>query len=229
MTTKAFGYVRVSGTGQLKGHGPERQRDDIDAFAARNGIEVAAVFQDAWTGTDDDRPEFMGMVEAMMTNGVRTVVVESMDRFARDLAVQMQLIAKLLSAGITLIPANTGQPISSASLDDNPMLKAMVQIQGVFAELDKSLTVRKLRKARDAKRHADGRCEGRKPFGTHPGENATLDRIKQLRRKPRGGPRRSFGAVAEVLNSEGLATRTGKPWNRGTVHAICQRLGKALN
>jgi DNA invertase Pin-like site-specific DNA recombinase len=225
MTTKAFGYVRVSGTGQLKGHGPERQRDDIQAFAARNGIEVAAIYQDAWTGTDNDRPEFMAMLEAMMTNGIRTVIVESMDRFARDLAVQMQLIAKLVSAGITLIPANTGQPISSESLDDNPMLKAMVQIQGVFAELDKSLTVRKLRKARDAKRQATGRCEGRKPFGTADNEAATLDRIKRLRRKPRGGGKRSCAAVAEVLNAEGLATRTGKPWNRGTVHAICQRLG----
>lgn len=225
MTTKAFGYVRVSGQGQLKGHGPERQRDDIAAFADRNGIEVAAIFQDAWTGTEDDRPEFMAMLEAMMTNGVRTVVVESMDRFARDLAVQMQLIAKLLSAGITLIPANTGQAISTATLDDNPMLKAMVQIQGVFAELDKSLTVRKLRKARDAKREAAGRCEGRKPFGTHDDEAAVLDRIRQLRRKPRGGDRRSFAAVATVLNAEGLATRQGKPWNRGCVHAICQRNG----
>lgn len=225
MTTKAFGYVRVSGQGQLKGHGPERQRDDIYAFAARNGIEVAAIYQDAWTGTEDDRPQFMAMLEAMLTNDVRTVVVESMDRFARDLAVQMQLIAKLLSAGITLIPANTGQPISTATLDDNPMLKAMVQIQGVFAELDKSLTVRKLRKARDAKRQADGRCEGRKPFGTHAAEVAVLDRIKQLRRKPRGGDRRSFGEVADLLNTEGLATRTGKSWNRGTVHAICQRHG----
>ena len=182
MTTKAYGYVRVSGQGQLKGHGPERQRDDIAAFTARNGIEVVAVYQDAWTGTEDDRPEFMAMLEAMMTNGVRTVVVESMDRFARDLAVQMQLIAKLLSADITLIPANTGQAISTATLDDNPMLKAMVQIQGVFAELDKSLTVRKLRKSREAKRKADGRCEGRKPFGIHDDEAAVLDRIKQLRR-----------------------------------------------
>jgi len=225
MTMKAYGYVRVSGTGQLKGHGPERQRDDIAAFATRNGIEVVEVFQDAWTGTEDDRPAFMEMLTAMMDNGVRTVIVESMDRFARDLAVQMQLIAKLVSDGITLIPANTGQPISSETLDDNPMLKAMTQIQGVFAELDKSLTVRKLKKARDAKRHANGRCEGPRPFGANPDETAALDRIKGLRRKPKGGDRRSFAKVAAVLNAEELATRTGKPWNRGTVHVICRRHG----
>jgi len=224
MAVEAMGYVRVSSTGQLVGHGPQRQREDIQAFATRNGIEILEFHQDAWTGTDDDRPAFMDMLGAMLANGCRTVIVESLDRFARDLAVQMQLIAKLLAEGITLIPANTGQAISPDTLDDNPMLKAMVQIQGVFAELDKSLTVRKLRKAREAKRSTEGRCEGRKPFGTRPGEADTLARICQLRRKPRGGDRRSFADIAAVLNDEKLPTRSGKPWSRGTLHALCRRL-----
>jgi len=224
MAGKAFGYVRVSSKGQLKGHGPERQRDDIEEFAKRNGIELAGTFEDAWTGTDSDRPQFMAMLEAMMTNGVRTVIVESLDRFARDLAVQMQLIAKLVAEGITLIPANTGQVIDAAALDDNPMLKAMTQIQGVFAELDKSMTVRKLRAARQAKRAKTGRCEGRKPYGTQPGEAAAVKRIRQLRRKPRNGDRVSYATVAEKLAAEGHPTRGGKPWGRSSVHAICRRL-----
>jgi len=223
MDSQAFGYVRVSSQGQLKGHGPERQRDDISAFAKRNDFELVEFYQDAWTGTEDDRPAFMEMLEGMLGNGCRVVIVESLDRFARDLNVQMQLIAKLLAEGITLIPANTGQAIAPDTLADNPMLLAMVQIQGVFAELDKSLLVRKLKKSRLAKRAATGRCEGQKPFGHYPGEAETLERIKQLHRKPRGGDRLSYGRIAATLNAESRATRSGRPWNRGSVHAICKR------
>lgn len=48
-------------------------------------------------------------------------------------------------------------------------------------------------------------------------------RIQQLRRKPRGGERLSFAAIAEQLNAEGRATRTGKPWAPETVRRIVQR------
>ena len=69
----------------------------------------------------------------------------------------------LASKGITLIAANTGENVTEAITSD-PMRKAMVQMQGVFAELDKSMLVKKLRKARDRKRQETGRCEGPKPF-----------------------------------------------------------------
>jgi len=225
MKTKAFGYVRVSGKGQLQGHGPKRQRDDIKQFARRNSLDLVHVYQDAWTGTDADRPQFVEMLETMIGNGVKTVLVESLDRFARDLAIQMQLISKLLSEGLTLVSANTGQSISTGTLDDNPMLKAMVQIQGVFAELDKSLIVRKLRKGRQIKRDETGRCEGRRPYGDRPGEAAGLERLKALHLKPRKKPRLTYAAIASQLNAERVPSRSGVPWTKGTVHAVAKRLG----
>ena len=101
----------------------------------------------------------------------------------------------------------------------------MVQIQGAFAELDKTMLVRKLKRGREAKREASGGCEGRKPFGHYEGEQQTLDRIRQLRRKPRGGDRLSFGSVATALNKEAVPTRHGKPWTRATVQKICAANG----
>lgn len=225
MNTQAFGYVRVSGKGQLEGHGPKRQRDDIRQFAKRNGFELVHVYQDAWTGSDADRPEFVEMLEAMIGNGVKTVLVESLDRFARDLAVQMQLISKLLCEGLTLVTCNTGQEIAAATLDDNPMLKAMVQIQGVFAELDKSLLVRRLRKGRDTKRQQTGRCEGKIPYGELPLEAQGLDRLRALHRKPRKETRLSYAKIANQLNAEAVPTRTGVVWSAGSVFAIAKRLG----
>jgi hypothetical protein len=46
------------------------------------------------------------------------------------------------------------------------------------------------------KLRATGRCEGRKPYGTRPGEADVVARIHKLRRKPRGGERLSFKAIA---------------------------------
>jgi DNA invertase Pin-like site-specific DNA recombinase len=36
-----------------------------------------------------DRPGFVAMLDRIAGNGVRTIIVESPDRFARDLAVQL--------------------------------------------------------------------------------------------------------------------------------------------
>ncbi len=47
--------------------------------------------------------------------------------------------------------------------------------------------------------------------------------IQKLRRKPRGGERLSFAAIAARLNAEGRPTRTGKPWAPQTVRGIIQR------
>ncbi|MDA0835774.1 MAG: recombinase family protein [Planctomycetota bacterium] len=47
--------------------------------------------------------------------------------------------------------------------------------------------------------------------------------IESLRRKPRGGERLSFAAIAEKLNSEGIPTRQGKPWRASVVQQICKR------
>lgn len=222
MALKCYGYSRVSGVGQQAGHGPERQREIIRLYCEAQGYELVGFFDDAHTGTEADRPQFVAMLQAMLDNGVKTVVVESLDRLARDLMIQCTLLAKLSSCGLTLMAANTGENVTQAMQDD-PMRKAMVQIQGVFAELEKSLLVRKLRKARDQMRAKAGRCEGRKPYGAREGEEAVLDRIRRLRRKPRIGERMPVAKVAETLNAEGFTNRSGKPWTEQAVRNVVRR------
>ena len=222
-----FGYIRVSSPGQTKGHGPERQRELIQEFADRHGFEVVRFYQDAYTGCEGDRPEFMDMLGTMMANGTKTAIVESLDRFAREMVVQCTLLGKLAAEGLTLIAANTGEDVTEAMSAD-PMRKAMIQIQGVFAELDKSLLVRKLRKARDAKREKHGRCEGVKPYGSLPGERETAERIVKLRRKPAKGARLSYASIADTLNGEGVPTRHGGPWRASAVQNIAKRPLPAL-
>jgi hypothetical protein len=44
------------------------------------------------------------------------------------------------------------------------------QVLGTVAQFEKAVIVSKLKAARVRKRRATGRCEGRKPYGTRPGE-----------------------------------------------------------
>jgi hypothetical protein len=42
-------------------------------------------------------------------------------------------------------------------------------VLGAVSQFEKSVIVAKLRAARTRQRRVTGRCEGRKPFGEHPG------------------------------------------------------------
>ena len=154
-------YVRVSGKGQVDGTGYDRQMETALAYAKKSGYRVVKRYKEAHTGTETERPAFNEMMQDLLSNGCRTVIVESLDRLARDLSVQMRLLALLIAKDITLVAASTGRDIT-ADMQSDPMLRAMVQVQGVFSELDKSLLVRKLSKARELRRKETGRssCSG---------------------------------------------------------------------
>src|SRR5262249_16017631 len=94
-----------------------RQRPAIDAYPPANGVEIVAEFYDvAISGADpiQSRPGFMDMLTAIAGNGVRTIIVETANRFARDLMTAESGFAFLKTQGISLIAADS----PSAFLDD---------------------------------------------------------------------------------------------------------------
>ena len=112
-----------------------------------------------------------------------------------------------------LISANTGEDVTDAVRRD-PMKKALIQIQGVFAKLDKSQLVNKLRKGREKVKQDRGKCEGRKHYGENSEEERTImRRITYLRRLSRGQQKRmSFQKIADVLNEDGIKTILTRNW-----------------
>ena len=204
-TRTVFAYTRVSSVGQNDGHGPERQLQEIQRFAKQRRWKIVGQFHDSHTGTEAERPEFTKMLVALKSNGTRTVIVERLDRFAREIGVQIALFATLQREGITLFEAATGRDVTAA-LEADPMSKAMLNIQACFHQAEKELLVQKLRKARDAEREEHGRCEGRAPFGTLDGEQEIVDLIRKLRRKPKGKKQRTLQEIADELNRLGTKT-----------------------
>ena len=132
------------------------------------------------------------------------------------------ILQQLTSAGCKVIATDSGTDLSADS--DEPTRRLIRQVLGAVAEFDRRVTAMKLRAARERRRSQGERCEGRKPFGTLPGELETLARIRELRRKPPNGRRRSLQQVCDALNTEGRPSRTGPPWTKGVVNRIRGRV-----
>jgi len=157
------------------------------------------------------RPGFTALLARIAGNGVRTIIVETANRFARDLMVQEVGFAMLQGLGITLIAADS----PTSFLDDGPTSKLIRQILGAVSEFDKAMIVAKLRGARERVRRTKGKCEGRKSYAEAKPELVAL--AKQLKREL---PRRSLRDISGALFDRGYATPLGKAYSASAVQSM---------
>jgi DNA invertase Pin-like site-specific DNA recombinase len=219
---RCYAYIRVSGPAQVEGDGFPRQREEIQSFAAANRCEIVGEYaEEGVSGTKeaDTRPAWAQMLRAMESGPVKTVIVERIDRLARDLMVSEVAIADLQKRGLEII--STAEPDLCSS---DPTRVLIRQIMGALSQYDRSLIVRKLRVARDRCRAAKGRCEGQKPFGFYEAEKPVLAEI--LRRRDQ----RFLSAkrIAEELNVEGVPNRKGTKWHPYVVSHILRANGAVI-
>src|SRR5260370_10792935 len=127
---KAVGYIRTS---SAKNVGPDkdsdkRQRVAVERYAKRAGLEIVDWFYDpAVSGADpiETRPGFSALLARIANNGVRTIIVETASRFARELNVQKGGFAKLQGLGVILIATNSPQTF----LDQTPTSQLIPHIR----------------------------------------------------------------------------------------------------
>ena len=108
---RAVAYMRTSSATNVGADkdSEKRQRAAIEAYAKAAGYEIVETFYDAAVSGADpvgERSGFAEMLERLMSNGARTIIVESPDRFARDLMVQLAGHDMLKAKGVTLIAAS---------------------------------------------------------------------------------------------------------------------------
>jgi len=218
--SKAYAYVRVSGIGQVRGDGLERQERAVKKYAKAHSLEIVKVFrEEGVSGTLEERPQLARLMVRLEENGegVDTVIIERLDRLARDLMVQEAIIDDLNKQGFKLVSATEGDDL----LSSDPTRKLVRQVLGAIAEYDKTMTVLKLRTARERKRSREGKCEGRK--GYLETDKQLVHEIKLLRRRPKRGRRKTFEEIARILNERGRLTQTGKPFTGKIVSNIIYR------
>jgi DNA invertase Pin-like site-specific DNA recombinase len=217
---EAIGYLRTSSAANL-GEGKDseaRQRKAIESFAKSAGYIIVDWFYDAAvSGADpiETRPGFTAALARIAGNGVRTIVVETANRFARDLMVQEVGFAMLRDLGVMLIAADS----PSSFLDDGPTSKLIRQILGAVSEFDKAMTVAKLKGARDRVRRQRGKCEGRRSYAEREGGQELITAVRELRTNP-DGRAPSLRKVAAALAERGFVTPSGRHYSASAVASM---------
>jgi len=212
----AVGYMRTSSAANV-GEGKDsepRQRAAIAGYAVEAGYEIADAdyfYDPAVKGKDaiTDRPGFAAMLRRIAENGVRTIIVESPDRFARDLIVQLTGHDYLKALGVALIPASAPDYF----IEETPTAVLVRQVLGAIAQFEKASLVAKLKAARDRKRERTGKkVGGRKNYAEM--RPAVVALARQL------SPGRSLRALAADLAASGHVTPSGRLYSPMAVRSM---------
>jgi DNA invertase Pin-like site-specific DNA recombinase len=215
--TKAIAYLRTSPAANVgEGKDSERQAAAIEAFARAKGYEIVATFYDAAVKGSDPviaRPGFAAMLDRIAGNGVRTIICESPDRFARDLAVQLAGHDFLKGMGVALIPATSPDHF----LEETPTAVLVRQVLDAIAQFKKAAMVARMKAARDRKAAAGQKCGGRPSHAERRPEVVAL--AKSLRRKTKAG-QRSLREISRVLAARGFFNELGRPFAPASVRNL---------
>jgi DNA invertase Pin-like site-specific DNA recombinase len=149
------------------------------------------------------------MLDRIAANGVRCIIVESPDRFARDLTVQLTGHDFLNKLGIVLIPATAPDFFT----EDTPTAVLVRQVLGAIIQFEKTSLVAKLKAARDRKKAATGKCGGRKSYAEAKPETVAL--AKELHKG-----RMSLRKISATLAARGYVTANGRPYVASAVQAM---------
>lgn len=218
----AVAYLRTSSATNV-GEGKDshvRQLRAVEAYAKQAGysIKEPAYYDAAVSGADpiDTRPGFRALLAYLAENAdVRVILVETANRFARDLIVQETGYRLLKERGIELIAVDT----PAGFLDDTPTAQLVRQVMGAISQFEKANLVAKLRGARERKRAVAGKCEGRKAHSEFNPEVVEL--VRELRRTVGAeGKTMSYRAISSELAHQGHRNRMGNPYHASAIRSM---------
>jgi DNA invertase Pin-like site-specific DNA recombinase len=202
--TPAFAYLRTSSATNVGADkdSDKRQRDAIMGYAAGAGYAIVGEHYDADVRGDElsvwERPAMAAMLGAMLADGVKTVIVETASRFARDVIIQETGYQRLRTLGIVLIAADAPETFTGTS----PTATLVRQILGAVSQFEKAMVVARLKAARDRIKAKTGRCDGRKP---------APEGARELARALHAQGR-SLRAIAAELAAAGYLSPSARPY-----------------
>jgi DNA invertase Pin-like site-specific DNA recombinase len=228
---KIVGYTRVSTDRQAEeGLGLEVQRASIHSWAKAQSHRVTTIHSDDGVSGSEGLDGRLGLAQALADlkeNRASGLIVHRLDRLARDLVLQEQLLAEVRRFGGRVFSASAAE---SAFLEDDsndPSRRLIRQVLGAVAEYERELIALRLRAGRRQKAAHGGFAYGAPPFGysaedgelvLNSDEHQTVERIAQLR-----GSGLSLREIAITLKDEGRSPRRGTRWHPTVLNRIIER------
>lgn len=186
-------YLRVSTTDQ----DPETQGREVRAFVATRGWEMVETYQDVGvSGARTRRPALDQLLQDAWRGMFEAVVVWDLSRMARSTLNALQLLQRLEQMNVRLIA------VKQVFDTDTPLGKAFFTLAAMFAELERSILIERVR-AGMARARAEGKRIGR------PVRAVDLDELHRL--------------CAEGLSIRQIGRRVGVPSS-----TVAKRLTSAL-
>lgn len=209
-------YLRVGTAKQaVDGHGLDAQEHRLVEYADGRGLStVEIVVDEGVSGKSLERRGVRRLLELADAGAIDAVVVTKADRISRSLRDLLNLGAELEARGVSLVTADEQVDTST------PLGKAMAQMRGVFAELERGMAAARTREGMAAAK-AKGIRLGRPPVGWSivDGEMVPNDRYAVVKR---AHDMKAQGAhlvdIADALNKDGVPTGSGRGgWAPGSV------------
>ncbi len=147
------------------------------------------IFSEAVSGKENNRSQLKAMIESLREDDI--VVVYKIDRIAKFLKGLIEIIELLNSKNINFVSLDSGDKVDTTS----PMGKALFQIAGVFAALERGM-INARTKAGIEKDKRDGIKFGR--FAGSKNKN-TADKIERIGIFLRAG--KSYDWIAKELSA----------------------------
>ena len=224
---RAIGYARVSTLTQRDNETIEEQVKALREYAETNGYELVDIYKDnGVSGSDQDRVIRLGRFVQDRIEDFDVLLFTYFDRLSRDLFMQLFIEKELQKAGKSYVAIFQ----ESLSEDDNPMVRAMRQMAGVFAELEKNMIVRRLANGRRHKTLERGiKAGGNVAYGYAYDGKGTRDKrvvvvpeqakiVKEMFSAALSGE--SLGRIAESLGERGVVNNRGRAFNRAAIHKV---------
>jgi DNA invertase Pin-like site-specific DNA recombinase len=223
LTPRAVAYLRVSTEAQLDGLGLDVQRAAVEELAQREGLTIAEWFTDEGiSGSEglDTRRALAGALDYLAEHPGATLIVPRLDRLARDLMVQEQVLADAWKCGATVLSCSETERTYCRPDDPSDPARTLIrQVLGAVAAYERAMIRLRLVRGRRMRLVREGWAGGPVPYGwSDPAEQAVLVRIHELRC---GGV--SWRRIAELFRVTSVRKRNGGQWNAGELQRTYAR------
>ena len=152
-------YLRVSTDDQ----NTQRQYDSTRDYCEREFGVDGEVYADRSTGTNTDRKQYREIMDRVESGNVDAVVVHEVSRISRSIRDLDRTVERLSQTNTELHIISQGMTLKPDGND--PYQKALLQLLGVFAELEAEMTRKRVREGIASRMDNDGYHHGPAPLG----------------------------------------------------------------